>query len=96
MGAYLKSAIVVRGNLGEPQINFTLDTEGATSLERLPASTSGERLAIILDGELYSGPRINEPILTGSGQITGKFDDREAFELQNVLENPLRAPSENH
>src|SRR5213078_726115 len=42
--------------------------------------------------ELYSAPNINEPILTGSGQITGHFDEKEAFELANVLENPLRAP----
>jgi len=90
-GSFLKSANVVRGNLGEPQINFSLDTEGATRFGNITRDHVGERLAIILDGELYSDPRINEPILTGSGQITGKFDDREAFELQNVLKNPLRA-----
>jgi len=91
-GSLLKSAMVVRGNMGEPQINFALDGEGATKFGKITSEHVGERLAIILDGELYSAPRINEPILTGSGQITGKFDDREAFELQNVLENPLRAP----
>ena len=46
----------------------------------------------MLDGELYSAPVIQTPIETGSGQITGQFDDQEAFELANVLENPLRAP----
>ena len=92
MAACLKSAMVVRGNMGEPQINFTLDGEGATKFGKITSEHVGERLAIILDGELYSAPRINEPIVTGSGQITGKFDDREAFELPNVLENPLRAP----
>ncbi len=91
-GSLLKSAMVVRGNLGEPQINFTLDGEGASRFGKITTDHVGEHLAIILDGELYSAPRINEPIMTGSGQITGKFDDREAFELQNVLQNPLRAP----
>ena len=46
----------------------------------------------MLDGVLYSAPVINEPILTGSGEISGRFDEKEAFELANVLENPLRAP----
>jgi len=91
-GSFLKSATVVRGNMGEPQINFSLDGDGATKFGKITSEHVGERLAIILDGELYSDPRINEPILTGSGQITGKFDDKEAFELQNVLKNPLRAP----
>ena len=49
-------------------------------------------MAIVLDGELYSAPVINEPIMGGSGRISGSFDQKEAFELANVLENPLRAP----
>ena len=61
-------------------------------MPRSPARTSAQRLAIVLDGELYSAPVIQTPIETGSGQITGQFDNREAFELANVLENPLRAP----
>jgi protein-export membrane protein SecD len=41
---------------------------------------------------LYSSPVIQSPIQTGSGKITGNFQDKEAIELANVLENPLRAP----
>ncbi len=52
----------------------------------------GHRLAIILDGELYSAPNIQSPIETGNGQITGSFTVQEAQELANVLQNPLRAP----
>ena len=48
-------------------------------------------LAIVLDGELYSAPVINEP-LSNSAQITGDFSQREAFELANVLNNPLDVP----
>ena len=92
MSGGIKSASVVRGNLGEPEIHFLLDAEGAEKFGNITREHVGDRLAIILDGVLYSSPRINEPILTGSGQITGNFDQREAFELQNVLENPLRAP----
>jgi preprotein translocase subunit SecD len=51
-------------------------------------------MAILLDGELYSAPRINEPIRGGSASISGDFTLKEAFELKNVLENPLEAPLE--
>ena len=91
-GSAIKSAMVVRGNLGEPQINFTLNSEGARVFGEITRENVGRRLAIILDGELYSAPVIQSPIETGRGQITGRFDVREAFELANVLENPLRAP----
>ncbi len=91
-GAGIKSAMVVRGNLGEPQIDFTLDSEGAERFAEITRDHVHERLAIVLDGRLYSAPVIQTPIETGRGQITGQFDNQEAFELANVLENPLRAP----
>jgi len=91
-GNIIKHAMVVRGNLGEPQINFTLNDEGTVTFGQVTRENVGRRLAIVLDGVLYSAPSINGPIETGSGQITGSFDIREAFELANVLENPLKAP----
>jgi SecD/SecF fusion protein len=91
-GSGIKSAMVVRGNLGEPEIHFTLDSKGAERFAQITRDNVRQRLAIILDGELYSAPVIQTPIETGSGQITGQFDSKEAFELANVLENPLRAP----
>jgi SecD/SecF fusion protein len=91
-GSGIKSAIVVRGNLGEPEIHFTLDAQGAERFGEITRENVHQRLAIVLDGELYSAPVIQSPIETGSGQITGQFDNKEAFELANVLENPLRAP----
>jgi len=91
-GNAIKNAIVVRGNLGEPQIDFTLNPDGAAVFADITRENVGRRLAIVLDGELYSAPVIQSPIETGRGQITGSFDVREAFELANVLMNPLKAP----
>ena len=88
----IKSATVVRGNLGEPEISFTLDSAGTAKFGDITRANVGKRLAIILDGQLYSAPVINSPIETGNGVITGRFDQKEAFELANVLENPLKAP----
>jgi SecD/SecF fusion protein len=91
-GAYVKSAMVVRGNLGEPKIAFTLTDSGATLFGDITRENVNRQLAIILDGELYSAPVIRSAIETGNGEISGSFDIREAHELANVLENPLKAP----
>jgi SecD/SecF fusion protein len=91
-GSIIKQAIATRGNMGELEIDFTLTPEGAERFAQVTSENKGRQLAIVLDGELYSAPNINEPILTGSGRITGNFDVAGARELAGVLENPLKAP----
>jgi SecD/SecF fusion protein len=48
----------------------------------------GKPLAIVLDGKLYSAPTVNG-VLAKRAQITGSYSQREAFDLANVLNNPL-------
>ena len=91
-GDIVENAMAVRGNLGEPQIEFRLNREGAKRFGEVTRINIGQRLAIILDGELYSAPVIQSAIETGSGQITGHFTPEQALQLANVLQNPLRAP----
>jgi SecD/SecF fusion protein len=91
-GDIVENAMAVRGNLGEPQIEFRLNSEGAKRFADVTRNNIGERLAIILDGELYSAPVIQSAIEAGNGQITGRFTPEEAIQLANVLQNPLRAP----
>ncbi|MEY4692110.1 MAG: hypothetical protein RIT19_2435 [Verrucomicrobiota bacterium] len=79
---------------GSPYVSFSLNPDGAQLFGEITQAAVGERLAIILDGEVISAPRINGPILGGNGQITGSFTDKEAFELATSLENPLAAPLE--
>ncbi len=76
----------------QPGISLTFNAEGAELFGRVTRENVGRLLAIVLDGELYSAPRINEPITGGSASITGDFTVQEAYELANVLENPLEAP----
>ncbi len=47
------------------------------------------RLAIVLDGKLYSAPGVEKEIAGGSAEISGSFTQREAVDLSNVLNNPL-------
>ena len=91
-GDIVKNAMVVRGNLGEPQIDFQLSDDGAKKFGDVTKENVGHRLAIVLDGELYSAPNIQSPIETGNGQITGSYTIEQAMELANVLQNPLKAP----
>lgn len=92
-GKYVKSAMVSRNPMtGLPQINMNLDGEGASLFADITTDNVNRQLAIILDGILYSAPNINEPITTGTCQISGDYDVKEAMSLANALENPLEAP----
>jgi SecD/SecF fusion protein len=73
-------------------VRFVLDSKGADLFGRLTAAHQGERLAIVLDGEVISAPQIKSAIYGGEGVITGRFDEQEARNLASVLENPLETP----
>lgn len=90
-GDIIKDAMVVRGNMGEPQIDFELTPDGAKRFGEVTEANIGHRLAIVLDNELYSAPVIQSAIQTGNGQITGSYTIESAMELANVLQNPMRA-----
>jgi SecD/SecF fusion protein len=92
-GKHVSRAGVVFDPLtGRPKITFSMNSEGAALFAQVTRENVGRQMAIILDGELYSAPRINTEILEGSGVIEGAFTVKEAFELANVLINPLEAP----
>jgi len=88
----IKSAMVTRDNIGRPEIAFTLDSASSDKFGRITRENVHRYLAIILDGELQSAPVINSPIEGGNGVIEGDFTPQEAYGLQTVLENPLKAP----
>ncbi|RJY08306.1 protein translocase subunit SecD [Aurantiacibacter aquimixticola] len=57
----------------EPVVNIQFDPEGGRRFAQLSTDNVGNRFAIILDDEVISAPRFNEPILGGSAQISGSF-----------------------
>lgn len=77
---------------GRPKISFQMTSEGARLFADVTRENTGRQLAIVLDGELKSAPSIRQPIIKGQGVIEGNYTLKEAFELANVLENPLEAP----
>jgi SecD/SecF fusion protein len=91
-GEYVTSAFVVRGPMGDPRISITFNQEGAAILAEITRQNVGNRLAIVVDGELYSAPVIRSEIVEGTGEISGSFSDQQARELANVMQNPLPVP----
>jgi SecD/SecF fusion protein len=75
-------------------VAMNLDSAGAKMFGDLTAAHVGQRLAIMLDGDVQSAPSIRQPIYGGQAVITGRFTDVEARNLASVLENPLRTPVE--
>jgi SecD/SecF fusion protein len=100
-GSFIVNAAAIPDPMtGEPKIEFEFNSEGARifadiTREFQPREVGGGTqftyLAIVLDGVLYSAPRILGEIPGGRGVITGNFDVKEAYELANVLMNPLEA-----
>ena len=72
---------------GEPTVNFRFDSVGAREFadvtKAYPPQT--QRFAIVLDKQIISAPVINEPILGGSGQISGSFTSQSASDLAALL-----------
>jgi len=58
----------------EPVVTFRFNTTGARKFGRATQENVGRPFAIVLDNKVVSAPVIQEPILGGSGQITGNFD----------------------
>ena len=57
----------------EPIISFRFNQAGARKFGRFTKDNVGEPFAIVLDNKVISAPVIREPILGGSGQISGNF-----------------------
>lgn len=69
----------------EPIVTFRFDTKGAQRFGAATQANVGLPFAIVLDDQVISAPRINEPILGGSGQISGNFTVQEANDLAILL-----------
>jgi len=70
---------------GEPVVTFRFDAAGATRFGKVTSENVGLSFAIILDNKVISAPVIREPILGGTGQISGHFSVQEANDLAVLL-----------
>jgi len=94
-GEYLETADVKfdQSAFGQPIVGMKLKGDGIKKFADLTKNNVGRRLAIVLDGNIYSAPRIDEPIPTGEAVISGRFTPDEAKDLAIVLRSgSLPAP----
>jgi protein-export membrane protein SecD len=70
---------------GEPVVTFRFDSAGAKRFGRATQDNVGLPFAIVLDNKVVSAPVIREPILGGTGQISGSFSVQEANDLSVLL-----------
>lgn len=80
-GAGLQTAAVGRSSAGEYLISFELKSDSSDIFSEYTTTHVGQYLAIVLDKEVVSAPRINQAITDGSGQISGSFTQASAQTL---------------
>ncbi len=68
-----------------PIVNFRFDSVGARQFGDVTKANVGRRFAIVLDNKVISAPVIREPILGGSGEISGSFTSQSANDLAVLL-----------
>ena len=76
------------------EVSMVMNATGARTWARMTADNIGRSIAIVLDGYVYSAPRVNGEIEGGRSSITGQFTIQEAKDLANVLKSgKLPAPA---
>ncbi len=70
---------------GGYEVNMTMTPEAATEWSKITGSNIGKSVAVVLDGMVYSAPRVNSQIDGGRSNITGNFSLEEATDLANIL-----------
>ncbi len=73
--------------LGGNYVSMNIKPEAAKQWARITAANIEKQVAIVLDGQVYSAPRVNSVIEGGRSQITGNFTTEEAKDLANVLKS---------
>jgi len=78
----LKSASVITNQpAGKLRIDITFTDAGAKRFAKVTHQNIGKRLAIIIDGRLYSAPTIKSEIRDGKAEVSGNFSEAEANDL---------------
>jgi SecD/SecF fusion protein len=79
---------------GSPSVSMQMNATGAKVWKRLTGENLNRRIAIMLDGYVYSAPNVITEIPNGSSQITGSFTIEESKDLANILKaGKLPAPT---
>ncbi len=71
----------------KPCVTMSMNTDGSRRWAALTKKNIGKEIAIVLDGYVYSAPRVNSEITGGNSEITGNFTVETTQDLANVLKS---------
>ena len=74
-------------NFGRPEVSMTMNGDGARIWAQLTKANIGKAVAIVLDGVVYSAPRVNGEISGGQSSISGNFTVEDTKDLANTLKS---------
>src|SRR5688572_5911269 len=89
--ALLDGSAVASANLstdpisGQPIVGVRFNEEGTKKFSDITAQNIGKRISILVNGKVYTAPRINERISGGRAQIAGNFAKEAAEELVETI-----------
>lgn len=72
---------------GRPSVSMSMNSDGARRWASLTKANVGRAIAIVLDGVVYSAPRVNGEITGGDSKITGNFTIEDTKDLANTLKS---------
>lgn len=72
---------------GQPEVSMSMNTDGARRWAALTKANTGRAIAIVLDGSVYSAPRVNGEIAGGQSSISGNFTIEDTKDLANTLKS---------
>jgi preprotein translocase subunit SecD len=84
-GEYITDANTQFDSYGQPYVSLSFNNRGARIFERVTGENIKKRMAIVLDGNIYSAPVIQDKISGGRASISGRFTVEEAHDLAIVL-----------
>jgi preprotein translocase subunit SecD len=92
-GVVTDALATIDPNSSAPIVSMTMNSEGATDWARITGANVGKRIAIMLDGVVFSAPSVRNKITGGRSQIEGMANMEEAKLLEIVLKaGALPAP----
>ena len=87
-GKYIASANVNYNHMtGAPEVSMTMNSKGAIEWENITGENIGRQIAIVMDGQVYSWPNVQNKISGGNSSISGHFTQKDADDLANVLKS---------
>ncbi len=100
-GDIIERSYPAQNDSGQFEVQLSFTGEGSSIFEGITRQMTEQnrqfggpgQLAIVLDGQLQSAPSVNE-VISSRAVISGEFNQRDAIDLANVLNNPLDVPLE--